>query len=143
MPPPPSSDASGATACACRSTISARATPACPTSVASRWTRSRWTGPSCGTWRPTPTNPDDLAIAQAIIGLAHSLKLKVVAEGVETTEQLDLLAQQGCDEIQGYYFSRPVAMDEAARMLREGWGLRREAPGGAWRRVQPHAPVGT
>ncbi len=92
--------------------------------------------------RDLATNPDDLAIAQAIIGLAHSLKLKVVAEGVETTEQLDILAQHGCDEIQGYYFSRPVAVDEAARMLREGWGLRRSEPGGAWRRMQPHTPVG-
>lgn len=92
--------------------------------------------------RDLATSPDDLAIAQAIIGLAHSLKLKVVAEGVETTEQLDLLAQRGCDEIQGYYFSRPVSVDEAARMLGEGWGLHRTGPGGAWRRVEPHTPVG-
>lgn len=87
--------------------------------------------------RDLATNPDDLAIAQAIIGLAHSLKLKVVAEGVETTEQLDLLAARGCDEIQGYYFSRPVAADDAARLLREGHGLRRIVPGGVWRVAEP------
>lgn len=91
--------------------------------------------------RDLATNPDDLAIAQAIIGLAHSLKLKVVAEGVETPDQLDLLAARGCDEIQGYYFSRPVAADEAARMLREGHHLRREAPDGGWRRAESVSPA--
>lgn len=70
--------------------------------------------------RDLATNADDMAIALAIISMAHSLKLKVVAEGVETTEQLDLLADAGCDEIQGFYFSPPVPAQEIERMLREG-----------------------
>lgn len=51
---------------------------------------------------------DDKAIVQAVISLAHSLRLKVVAEGVEEKEQLDVLKEQHCDIIQGYYFSRPL-----------------------------------
>ncbi|MFD0668849.1 EAL domain-containing protein [Ramlibacter sp. MAHUQ-53] len=78
------------------------------------------------------TNPDDAAIARAVIGLAHSLQLKVVAEGVETTEQLDILARRGCDEIQGFYFSRPVAPEACAAMMREGRRLHRQADG-SWR----------
>jgi len=54
-------------------------------------------------------------ITLAIIGLAHSLKLKVVAEGVETQEQLELLAANGCDEIQGYYFSIPTTAEECEK----------------------------
>ncbi|PVZ10494.1 PAS domain S-box-containing protein/diguanylate cyclase (GGDEF) domain-containing protein [Pseudomonas sp. URIL14HWK12:I9] len=50
----------------------------------------------------------DAAITQAIIDLAHALKLEVVAEGVETAEQRDILAQQGCDQVQGYLYGRPV-----------------------------------
>jgi EAL domain-containing protein (putative c-di-GMP-specific phosphodiesterase class I) len=55
--------------------------------------------------------PEGLALVSTIIGLAHSLKLKVVAEGVETEEQSRLLRLLGCDEMQGYLFSRPVAGD--------------------------------
>jgi len=69
--------------------------------------------------RDITTDPEDAMITLAIIGLAHSLKLKVVAEGVETQEQLDLLAANGCDEIQGYHFSKPTTPEECARMLRE------------------------
>ena len=67
--------------------------------------------------RDITTDPEDAMITLAIIGLAHSLKLKVVAEGVETQEQLELLAANGCDEIQGYHFSVPTTPDECARML--------------------------
>ena len=66
-----------------------------------------------------PAHPEDAMITLAIIGLAHNLKLKVVAEGVETQEQLELLAANGCDEIQGYRFSVPTTPEECARMMRE------------------------
>ena len=69
--------------------------------------------------RDITTDPEDAMITLAIIGLAHNLKLKVVAEGVETQEQLELLAFNGCDEIQGYRFSVPTTPEECARMLRE------------------------
>ena len=59
----------------------------------------------------------DAPIVNAIISLGHSLNLKVVAEGVETDEQLQQLAAQGCDEIQGYLFSKPVSAADFARML--------------------------
>ncbi len=65
------------------------------------------------------TEPDDAAIALAIIGLAHSLGIKVVAEGVETQAQLGFLQARGCDVMQGYYFSKPIAADDMARLLRE------------------------
>ncbi|HAK60073.1 MAG TPA: hypothetical protein DCO77_06775 [Nitrospiraceae bacterium] len=64
------------------------------------------------------TNPDDAAITTAIVSLAHSLKLKVVAEGVETEEQLAFLQELGCDEVQGYLFSRPVPAEELVEVLR-------------------------
>ena len=70
------------------------------------------------------TDPDDAAIALAVIALAHSLKLKVTAEGVETAEQSAFLCGHGCDEMQGYYFSEPVREAEIARMLRAGKKLR-------------------
>ena len=60
-------------------------------------------------------NADDAAIVSALIGLAHSLRLQVVAEGVETEAQLAFLAGRGCDLMQGYHFSRPVAADDFAR----------------------------
>jgi diguanylate cyclase (GGDEF)-like protein/PAS domain S-box-containing protein len=62
--------------------------------------------------------PDDAAIALAIIGLAHNLEMEVVAEGVETVDQLDYLCQYHCDQVQGYYFSRPVPPAEIDAMLR-------------------------
>ena len=63
------------------------------------------------------TDPDDREIVAAIIGMAHALKLKVVAEGVETQEQADLLRQLGCDMAQGYLYSPPVPMDELREYL--------------------------
>jgi diguanylate cyclase (GGDEF)-like protein/PAS domain S-box-containing protein len=73
--------------------------------------------------RDITTDPEDAAITLAIIGLAHNLKLKVVAEGVETREQLDLLAANGCDEMQGNLFSVPTTPEECAKMLEENWRL--------------------
>ncbi|MBI5461876.1 MAG: EAL domain-containing protein [Gammaproteobacteria bacterium] len=65
------------------------------------------------------TEPDDAAIAQAIISLAHSLGIKVVAEGVETKPQLAFLRARGCDVMQGYHFSRPIPAEDMARLLAE------------------------
>ena len=64
------------------------------------------------------TNPDDAAITTAIIAMAKSLHLKVIAEGVENEEQMSFLRKHHCDEIQGYYFSRPLAVDKVADKLR-------------------------
>lgn len=66
------------------------------------------------------TNPEDAAIAAAIIAMAHSLHLRVVAEGVETRGQLDVMRSLRCDEIQGYYFSRAVAAERFEELLRNG-----------------------
>jgi diguanylate cyclase (GGDEF)-like protein/PAS domain S-box-containing protein len=59
-----------------------------------------------------PQDPNDSAIVQAIIGMAHTLGLKVTAEGVETATQLDILKSFGCDQYQGFYFSRAVPAKE-------------------------------
>lgn len=56
-----------------------------------------------------PGSADDAAIVQGIISLAHSLRLKVVAEGVESAEQVEYLRKLGCDQYQGYFFSKPLA----------------------------------
>src|SRR5690606_3517891 len=73
--------------------------------------------------RGLPDNSDDVAIVKTIISMAHSLGLYVVAEGVETKEQLDFLHAHGCDYVQGYYFSRPVPADDVALLLENGFAL--------------------
>lgn len=67
-----------------------------------------------------PDNLDDSAIVATIISMAQSLKLSVVAEGVETRDQLDFLREAGCDEMQGYLFSRPVPAGEMEKLLKDG-----------------------
>jgi diguanylate cyclase (GGDEF)-like protein/PAS domain S-box-containing protein len=68
--------------------------------------------------RDVAVNPDDAAITTAILSMAKSLRLKVIAEGVENEPQMLFLRAHQCDEIQGYYFSRPLAVDKAADRLR-------------------------
>jgi len=63
------------------------------------------------------SNHDDAAIVSAVIGMARSLRLRVVAEGVETAEQFAFLRSHECDEAQGYYFSRPIPAEDMTRML--------------------------
>ena len=65
------------------------------------------------------SRPEDASIVRAIVSLAHSLRLKVVAEGVETPAQLDFLKTAGCDEYQGYHFSRPLPAAAFERLIRE------------------------
>ncbi|KAF2391545.1 EAL domain-containing response regulator [Pseudomonas frederiksbergensis] len=67
--------------------------------------------------REVTSNPQDAAIARTIIELAHSLNLQVVAEGVETPEQLAFLTANGCDQVQGYLFSRPLPVTELESFL--------------------------
>ncbi|NNJ95955.1 MAG: EAL domain-containing protein [Gammaproteobacteria bacterium] len=64
-----------------------------------------------------PDNADDIAITKAIIAMARNLNLWIVAEGVETEAQLAFLRAHGCEEVQGYYFSRPLAVDAATKLL--------------------------
>jgi EAL domain-containing protein (putative c-di-GMP-specific phosphodiesterase class I) len=66
------------------------------------------------------TNPDDSAITAGIIGMAKSLRLKVIAEGVENEAQMSFLRAHHCDEIQGYYFCRPLLVDDVADKLQGG-----------------------
>jgi len=81
--------------------------------------------------RDTVTDPDDAAITLTIINLAHSMKLKVVAEGVETEGQLSFLRSHGCDEMQGYYFARPLPVEDCSRALREDRRLQYSQAGAA------------
>jgi EAL domain-containing protein (putative c-di-GMP-specific phosphodiesterase class I) len=67
--------------------------------------------------RDVATDENDAAIVRSIISLGHQFKLQVIAEGVETVEQLDFLRAQNCDEIQGYYYSRPLPAKEFAKFM--------------------------
>jgi diguanylate cyclase (GGDEF)-like protein/PAS domain S-box-containing protein len=69
--------------------------------------------------RDIPSDGEDAAIISAIIGLTRNLGLRTIAEGVETTEQLAFLREQGCDEVQGYLLSRPLSSEACAQLLRE------------------------
>jgi len=69
--------------------------------------------------RDITTDPDDAAICSAIISMAHSMRMGVIAEGVETQEDLNYLKQLSCDEMQGYFFSRPTDPETIAKLLAE------------------------
>jgi EAL domain-containing protein (putative c-di-GMP-specific phosphodiesterase class I)/ActR/RegA family two-component response regulator len=69
--------------------------------------------------RDITTNPDDAAIALAIISMAHSLHMQVIAEGVESRAQMALLRRHFCDEIQGFHFSRALPPDELGKLVQE------------------------
>jgi EAL domain-containing protein (putative c-di-GMP-specific phosphodiesterase class I) len=67
--------------------------------------------------RDIASDPNDAAIIIAIISMAHSLKLSVTAEGVETSQQLDFLKANGCDCVQGFMFSHPLPAEDLAALL--------------------------
>jgi len=73
--------------------------------------------------RDLGTKPGANTITAAIIDMAHSLGMNVVAECVETSGQLVILRQQGCDELQGYYFSKPLKMDAFIEFYRQSSGI--------------------
>lgn len=66
-----------------------------------------------------PLNSDDMQITRTIISMAKSLNLKVLAEGVETKEQLEFLKEEECDYYQGYYFAKPISADEIIQLLKK------------------------
>jgi EAL domain-containing protein (putative c-di-GMP-specific phosphodiesterase class I) len=68
--------------------------------------------------RELPRDAEDRAIAEAIIAMGKTLSLTVVAEGVETSEQQAFLSERSCDEMQGFYFSKPIAPEDFADLLR-------------------------
>lgn len=70
-----------------------------------------------------PIDANDCAIASTIISIAQQLQHKVIAEGVETAEQLAFLKSSGCDEVQGYLLSRPLCAEDFERTLRKNWNL--------------------
>jgi diguanylate cyclase (GGDEF)-like protein len=69
--------------------------------------------------RNIPQDIEDIAITEAIIAMGKTLSLTVIAEGVETQEQMDFLEGHACDQMQGFYFSRPIAPDQFADLLRD------------------------
>ena len=73
-------------------------------------------------------NKDNVAIVKAIVGLAHSLRLSVVAEGVETNEQFEALRAINCDEVQGYLFGQPVEASHMTQMLLKHNNTKRRTP---------------
>jgi len=79
--------------------------------------------------RDIPNDNEDRAITEAIIAMGKSLGLNVVAEGVETARQLDFLRHKDCDEMQGFYFSKPVAPDALEQLLRDNQAAARAHEG--------------
>ncbi len=69
--------------------------------------------------RNLPKDPNDVAIVRTVMALGHSLDLAIVAEGVETIEQVEFLTAEGCDELQGYYFAKPMPFDDFVAFAQE------------------------
>jgi len=88
--------------------------------------------------REVTTDQDDEAIARAVISMAHSMRMIVVAEGVETVEQMRFLIEQGCDKMQGYLFSRPVPPEGIADLLSV-----QKREGAVWRDLVSSCEVGS
>jgi EAL domain-containing protein (putative c-di-GMP-specific phosphodiesterase class I) len=78
--------------------------------------------------RDITTKTSDAAIATTVITMAHSLKLRVIAEGVETEEQLAFLRQRGCDEMQGYLFSKPADAAHVEKVLEKSIHRQKTVP---------------
>ena len=68
------------------------------------------------------SGPKNAAITEAIIIMSHSLNLKVLAEGVETQEQLEIISEMKCDQVQGYFFFKPMPADEITKLLDKSYG---------------------
>jgi EAL domain-containing protein (putative c-di-GMP-specific phosphodiesterase class I) len=90
-------------------------------------------------------NADDVAIVQTIISMARSLRMNVIAEGVETCAQVELLKQSGCDFCQGYYFSKPQPLAEFSALLGRSTTRARQSSVAAsrspvWSERSPHLP---
>ena len=70
--------------------------------------------------RDVATNPSDDMLVKVIVSMAHGLGMKVIAEGVETEAQCDIMRSSSCDEIQGYFFSRPISGQAIEALFSEG-----------------------
>ena len=79
-------------------------------------------------------NPQSAAIVRAVIGLGHGLEMSIVAEGVETQEQLSFLAEQGCDAVQGYFIGKPLPIEQYDALVGR-------APGRDAAEPSAHAPA--
>jgi EAL domain-containing protein (putative c-di-GMP-specific phosphodiesterase class I) len=71
-------------------------------------------------------NPQSAAIVRAVIGLGHGLEMSIVAEGVETQEQLGFLADEGCDAVQGYFLGKPAPIGQYAALVGRSGGAAME-----------------
>ena len=72
--------------------------------------------------RGLPDDDEDAGISRAVIALAKSLNLRIIAEGVETKEQRDFLIENNCENIQGYFYAKPVPAHEFEKILKNGFG---------------------
>jgi EAL domain-containing protein (putative c-di-GMP-specific phosphodiesterase class I) len=81
--------------------------------------------------RDAVTDGDTATVSESMVSLATALRLEVIAEGVETREQLEMVRSFGCNLVQGFYVSRPLAIDRLPRAIEKGFGFNVPAPVGA------------